>query len=51
MIRNGKVYGDSLHLRIPHSLKMELRAMADNSGMSLSQFVLTQLMMIDDRPE
>ena len=48
MIRNGKVYGDSLHLRVPHSLKMELREKADEHGMSLSEFVLTQLLMINE---
>ena len=48
MIRNGKVYGDALHVRCPHSLKMELMQKAKENEMTLSEFVLTQLKMIND---
>ena len=44
MIREGsKLLNDSLHLRLPHSLKMELVSQATESEMTLSEFVLTQL--------
>jgi len=48
MIREGKIYGDALHVRVPHALKMELMAKAQDEGVTLSEFVLTQLKMIND---
>ena len=44
MIREGsKLLNDTMHLRLPHSLKMALVSQATESEMTLSEFVLTQL--------
>ena len=48
MIREGKIYGDALHVRVPHALKMELMAKAQDSGVTLSELVLGQLKGLND---
>ena len=46
MIRENKIYGDAIHVRVPHALKMDLLSKAQAGEMTLSEFVLTQLQMI-----
>jgi|TARA_R110000765_G_C18663978_1_gene577201 hypothetical protein len=48
MIREGKIHGDALHVRVPHALKMELMAKAQDKGVTLSELVLGQLKAIND---